>query len=243
MRHFLFSLTFFLISLPAFAQPVQVLGVGPSGIQAFSDSLLTAPVDSLAQDATVYYQVHVINASATSILDTTTADLVCITSLDSMERAIGSFLVGAPLQPGDSINPSPVGRDTASAARYGTGGGGVVVIIWPVARQPGFSVGDSGSIPINLLASTGIGKPFGQLPLRLRFGPNPAKEWLNIDYGQVENEIESVILSDNQGRALLQSDQAIGMLPLAAYPPGIYRLLVKARDGRAAVFTVIKYGE
>lgn len=241
MRHILFSLTFFLSFFPLLAQPIGTLGVGPSGIQAFADSLLQTPLDSAELGSKVYYRVPLFNAGNTTISDTFTVDFVSITSLDSFEQTIGSFLFNTPpLAAGDSFPTTPVLVDSVTAARYGTGGGGVVVIIWPAARNTSIATGDSGSIAVNLL-SAGIAK--GPLPVHLKFGPNPTQQLLHFSYGSDKNKIERVIIRDLNGHIVSQASGAVSQLSLASFSPGTYLLSVHTFDGRNTVVRIIKYEE
>ncbi len=245
MRHLLFSLILLCISQTISAQATNFLGVGPSGIQAFSDSITTTPLDSVELNAQIYYKVQIINAGTDAITDTTTVDLLSITSLDSVPKVLGPpFVVNTslqnPLVAGDSLTPSPVAIDTATADRYGTGGGGVVVIIWPSARHGIFGSKDTGSVTINTLTAS-LGNKWAHNQFKIRFGPNPTQQVLHIDYGSLSTEIEYVRIIDNYGKIILQHNQAATKLSLGSLPAGTYSLSIQARDGRHAVYRIVKY--
>lgn len=244
MRNLLFSLILLCISQTISAQATNFLGVGPSGIQVFSDSILTAPLDSVELGSPIYFKIQIINAGTDTITDSTTVDFFSITSLDSVPKVLGpSFLVEgfqAPLVAGDSLNPSPIAIDTATTDRYGTGGGGVVVIIWPSARHGIFGSKDTGSVTINTLTAS-LGNKWANNQLKIKFGPNPTQQVLHIDYGSLVNDIEYVRIIDNSGKVLLQKNHAPTKLSLAPLSAGTYALSIQARDGRHAVYRIVKF--
>lgn len=244
MRHLLFSLILICISQTLSAQATNFLGVGPSGIQAFSDSTLTTPLDTVELGSLIYYKVQIINAGTDSITDSTTVDFLSITSLDSVPKVLGpSFVVDgfqAPLVQGDSITPSPIAIDTATTDRYGTGGGGVVVIIWPSARHGIFGSKDTGSVTINTLTAS-LGNKWAYNQFQIRFGPNPTQQVLHIDYGGLVKDIEYVRIMDNSGKIILQQNHAETKLSVASLPTGTYTLSIQAKDGRYAAYRIVKF--
>lgn len=160
---------------------------------------------------------------------------------DSMMATLSdSLYVGAPLDTvlaNDTVLIQILDQVDSTQNRYsgGTGGGALVVVVWPVLRSGQSSTETSASMIFNFADRTAIDNPAFSSPLRVKCYPNPTRDLLYFQQIDPFSKFEYVRISTLDGRALFYASELPSWVDLSSWANGLYLLEFRYRDGMREV--------
>jgi hypothetical protein len=202
-----------------------------------SDTLFTSYGDSIE------IQAQVVFTGPSSIVDEIGFGIV----QDSlMAQGADSLFLG--IAPADTI----LNNDTLTVtitdqldsmlARYsgGTGGGAIVVVVWPVLRS-GISTTENGAtIIFNFAERTAIEDPEFERLNRVICFPNPTQNSLYFRQKESISNFEYVRIQGLLGRELFKSTVLPKSIEIGHWPKGLYLIEIRYGDGQQEVWKIEK---
>lgn len=122
-------------------------------------------------------------------------------------------------------------------ARYE--GGGNIIVIWPRAEPDIMAADPDTSISMPYIDSYVGRKPPIAITSRIDIYPNPVHDKLMFNYKKSGSTLEFVRILDPYGRQVYYGQQAISEISMLPYPPGLYYLEFRYRDGVKGIFKVL----
>ncbi len=202
-----------------------------------SDTLFTSYGDSIEYEALVIYN------GVGFITDLIGFGLSKDSLMGSTSDSV--FRVGASpdtIFNGDTLLIKVVDRLDSTMARYsgGTGGGAIVVVVWPVLRAAPSLTESSMDIILNFAERTAAEDLFLSGRTRITCFPNPAQSRLFFKSTQNLSKFEYVRIHDLNGRLLLLQQDLPLSLDISLWSQGFYILEVGYKDGFREVIKIIK---
>lgn len=156
---------------------------------------------------------------------------------DSMMAMVSdSLFPGAPIDTvlaNDTVLIQIFDHVDSTQNRYsgGTGGGALVVVVWPVLRVGQGSTETSASMIFNFADRTAIDDPAFSSPLRVKCYPNPTQDRLYFQHNEPFSKFEYVRISTLDGQTLLHANRLPAWVDMSSWANGLYLLEVRYRDG------------
>lgn len=203
------------------------------------DSTTSVPPDSLfflaQQDSIIEYTVVVVNNGnaaingAISVRAYHNADYS--TWYEKTEFVVNNFEVGQ--------SQTVTFNDTVQVndARYK--GGNNILVIWPHSDSPNIQVPDSLGDSIWVDGLVGVKDP-EVFFARVKVGPNPVSDGLNLRYTKDQHKLEYVRIMNTTGQVLRQYDKAISRVEFADLPRGLYLVEIRYRDGVSGTYRILR---
>ncbi len=118
-------------------------------------------------------------------------------------------------------------------------GGGNIIVIWPRAESDIMADPPDTSTSVPYIDSYVNRKPPVAITSRIDIYPNPVNDKLMFNYKKSNSTLEFVRIIDTFGRQVYSGTQAVMELSMLPYPPGLYYLEFRYRDGVEGIFKVI----
>ncbi len=122
-------------------------------------------------------------------------------------------------------------------ARYE--GGGNIIVIWPRAEPDIMAAAPDTSISTPYIDSYVGRRPPVAITSRIDIYPNPVHDNLQFKYKKSDSPLEFVRILDTYGRQVYFGEQAITEISMVPYPPGLYFVEFRYRDGVKGIFKVL----
>ncbi|MEM9022142.1 MAG: T9SS type A sorting domain-containing protein [Bacteroidota bacterium] len=127
--------------------------------------------------------------------------------------------------------------DASAANNMASGGNGVS--IWPEAPPGTGYVSDTSVIEVIVVDPAGVEEPKWTGYAALRLYPNPATEWLLLNFNGQPINAEQVRINDLSGR-LLSLQRQVDRIDLSAIDRGIYLVTVRLSGDRTKTFRIVR---
>lgn len=202
-----------------------------------SDTVYTSFGDSLE------YEAQVIYTGAPSLVD----EIGLGISPDSLmgfnnDSIYASISFQDTLFSNDTITIKITDQVDSSLARYsgGTGGGAIVVVVWPVLRIGVSTKENNAHIILNFTERTAIEDPRFTQGDRIQCFPNPVQNRLYFREKERISKFESVRIQDMLGKPIFEAKEMPFSIHTDHWPQGMYLIEIRYRDGLKEVFKVEK---
>ena len=198
----------------------------------FTDSANT-PITNLTQSQIIKYKVSIKNLSQLGVVAfNDSLALMCQINPNNTFTLYPQNQVSIVINPQDSVTLEFT--DTVTAARYGGGGGGTIVI-WPVTNNVMFATKDSFLLPYIYVSVENV---FEGKASWWNIYPNPTQKELHIKNLEAKNQIEYVRIFSQTGVLIKEKRENCTEIDVADLAEGIYFLLIYDKAGKQGIYKV-----